>query len=261
MTCKCRGDYIMNEAALTLEGWYALHDFRSMDWNAWKRADDEERAGALEELHTFLQEWGSVEEEHKGSSAVYSIIGQKADFVFMHLRESLEEISKVETEFNKTTFAGYTHKAYSYVSVVELSNYLASGGGQDEDPMQNPHVKARLHPILPQSKHICFYPMNKKRDLNDNWYMLSKEERREMMRSHGLIGRSYAGKVKQIITGSVGFDDWEWGVTLFSDDALQFKKLVYEMRFDEVSARYGEFGSFFVGNLLHEQGFEDMLKL
>ncbi len=103
--------------------------------------------------------------------------------------------------------------------------------------------------------------MNKKRDLNDNWYMLSMDERKSMMRSHGLIGRSYAGKVKQIITGSVGFDDWEWGVTLFSDDALQFKKLIYEMRFDEVSARYGEFGSFFVGNLLDWEKAQEMLKV
>jgi chlorite dismutase len=103
--------------------------------------------------------------------------------------------------------------------------------------------------------------MNKKRDLDDNWYMLSMDERRTLMRSHGLIGRSYAGKVKQIISGSVGFDDWEWGVTLFSDDALQFKKLIYEMRFDEVSARYGEFGSFYVGSVLNEETFEDMLKL
>lgn len=249
----------MNEAALTLEGWYALHDFRSINWTAWKQADDEERAGALEELHTFLQQWGSIEEDRTGSSAVYSIVGQKADFVFMHLRESLEEINQVETEFNKTTFAEYTEKAYSYVSVVELSNYLASGNGGD--PKENPEVMARLQPILPKSKHLCFYPMNKKRDLTDNWYMLSMDERRSMMRSHGMIGRSYAGKVKQIITGSVGFDDWEWGVTLFSDDPLQFKKLVYEMRFDEVSARYGDFGSFFVGNLLNEQRFEDMLKL
>jgi hydrogen peroxide-dependent heme synthase len=80
--------------------------------------------------------------------------------------------------------------------------------------------------------------------------LVNMEDRMNMMRSHGMIGRSYAGKVKQIITGSVGFDDWEWGVTLFSEDVLQFKKLVYEMRFDEVSARFGEFGSFYVGNIL-----------
>ncbi|GAA0136577.1 heme-dependent peroxidase [Paenibacillus sp. YSY-4.3] len=248
----------MNEAALTLEGWYALHDFRSMNWTAWRAADDETRAVALEELHAFLQEWNSVEESKDGSTAVYSVVGQKADFVFMHLRETLEELNALENAFNKTTFAEYTVKSYSYVSVVELSNYLASGGG---DPKANPEVMARLQPTLPKSKYICFYPMNKKRDLSDNWYMLSMDERRAMMRSHGLIGRSYAGKVKQIITGSVGLDDWEWGVTLFSDDALQFKKLVYEMRFDEVSARFGEFGSFYVGNLLNEQLFEEMLKL
>ncbi|WP_018754072.1 hydrogen peroxide-dependent heme synthase [Paenibacillus sanguinis] len=248
----------MNEATLTLEGWYALHDFRTIDWAAWKAADDEERAGALEELHTFLQEWASLELDKNGSYAVYSIVGQKADIVFMHLRETLEELNALENAFNKTSFADYTLKTYSYVSVVELSNYLGSGDG---DPKANPEVLARLQPVLPKSNHICFYPMNKKRELADNWYMLSMDERRAMMRSHGMIGRSYAGKVKQIITGSVGLDDWEWGVTLFADDALQFKKLVYEMRFDEVSARYGEFGQFFVGNLLNAELLDEMLKL
>ncbi|WIV18593.1 heme-dependent peroxidase [Paenibacillus polygoni] len=248
----------MNEAASTLEGWYALHDFRSINWAAWRSADEEARAVALDDLQEFLQEWTSVEEAGNGSSAVYTIIGQKADFVMMHLRESLEDLNALENAFNKTTFARFTTKAYSYVSVVELSNYLA---GKDADPMQNPEIVARLKPILPKRQYICFYPMNKKRDLSDNWYMLSMDERKAMMRSHGLIGRSYAGKVKQIITGSVGFDDWEWGVTLFADDALQFKKLVYEMRFDEVSARYGEFGSFYVGSLLNPESFESMLKI
>lgn len=248
----------MNEAASTLEGWYALHDFRSINWAAWRSADEEARAVALDDLQEFLQEWTSVEEAGKGSSAVYTIIGQKADFVMMHLRETLEDLNALENAFNKTTFARFTTKAYSYVSVVELSNYLA---GKDADPMQNPEIVARLKPILPKRQYICFYPMNKKRELSDNWYMLSMDERKSMMRSHGLIGRSYAGKVKQIITGSVGFDDWEWGVTLFADDALQFKKLVYEMRFDEVSARYGEFGSFYVGSLLNPESFESMLKV
>ncbi|WP_410514130.1 heme-dependent peroxidase [Paenibacillus sp. BR2-3] len=250
----------MNEAALTLEGWYALHDFRSLNWTAWTAADDEERAVALDELNAFIQDWSSIEEAKEGSSAMYSIVGQKADFVMMHLRESLEDLNKLETAFNKTAFARFTFKAYSYVSIVELSNY-AAGGGDGGDPMQNPHVIARLKPVLPKSKHICFYPMNKKRELADNWYMLDMAKRRELMNSHGLIGRGYAGKVKQIISGSVGLDDWEWGVTLFAEDALQFKKLVYEMRFDEVSARYGEFGAFYVGNLLTPESFEEMLKL
>lgn len=248
----------MSEAVETLEGWYALHDFRSIDWQAWKRLSAEERAKAEDELYTMLAQWGETEQQKTGSTAFYTIVGQKADFVFMHLRETLEELNELELAFNKSAFSQYTTPAYSYVSVVELSSYMAKPG---TDPMQNPEVIARLKPILPKAKHICFYPMNKRRSGNDNWYMLSMEERREFMRSHGMIGRSYAGRVKQIITGSVGLDDWEWGVTLFSDDPLTFKKLVYEMRFDEASARYGEFGDFYVGNLLDTDKCRQMLRV
>lgn len=248
----------MSEAVETLEGWYALHDFRTINWPSWKYASDEERKQAIEELEQFMNDWQSIENDKQGSSAVYSIVGQKADFSFTHLRETLEELNELETAFNKTAFAQHLLPGYSYVSVVELSSYMAKPG---TDPMQDPHIAARLKPIMPKAKHICFYPMNKKRDGADNWYMLTMEERRNLMRSHGLIGRSYAGKVKQIISGSVGLDDWEWGVTLFSDDPLQFKKLVYEMRFDEVSARYGEFGEFYVGNLLDADKAKQMLKL
>lgn len=236
-----------NEAAKTLDGWYALHDFRTMDWTSWKLLTSDERQSIIHEFTGLLEKWGVAQKEGKGSQTLYSIVGQKADFMLMILRPTMEELNEIELEFNKSRLAEFTIPAYSYVSVVELSNYLASGDG---DPYENPHVRARLYPELPESKYVCFYPMDKRRSGNDNWYMLSMEERRNLMRSHGLIGRAYAGKVKQIITGSVGFDDYEWGVTLFSDDVLQFKKLVYEMRFDEVSARYGEFGSFFVGNRL-----------
>ncbi|RKP56147.1 heme-dependent peroxidase [Cohnella endophytica] len=237
----------MSEAAQTLEGWYVLHDLRSIDWQAWNAASAAEQDGALNELMSLVTEWQEVESRNEGSLGLYSIVGQKADLIFMHLRETLEELNAIENAFNRSGFARFTRKEYSYVSVVELSNYMAPPG---VDPLQIPEIVARLKPILPKSNHICFYPMNKKRDLQDNWYMLPMDDRKTLMRSHGMIGRGYAGKVKQIISGSVGFDDWEWGVTLFADDALQFKKLVYEMRFDEVSARYGEFGSFYVGNLL-----------
>ncbi|MBW7476635.1 heme-dependent peroxidase [Paenibacillus oenotherae] len=248
----------MSEAAQTLEGWYALHDFRTINWTAWKQADAEKRNAALDELQSLISEWKAAEDAKTGSTAFYSIVGQKADFVFMHLRETLEELNALEVAFNKTTFAQFTTPAHSYVSVVELSNYMAQPG---TDPLENPEIVARLKPILPKWRHICFYPMNKRREGNDNWYMLSMDERRAMMRSHGMIGRQYAGKVKQIITGSVGFDNWEWGVTLFAEDALQFKKLVYEMRFDEVSARFGDFGEFFVGNLLDGDGLNQLLSV
>lgn len=238
----------MSEAAQTLDGWYSLHDFRTMDWTLWKSVSSDERQAAIHEYLGMLEKWNVTQSNEQGSHALYSIVGQKADFMMMILRPTMEELNEIENEFNKSKLAEFAIPVHSYVSVVELSNYLPAG----EDPYQNPQVLARLYPILPKAKYVCFYPMDKRRQGNDNWYMLPMEDRRGMMRSHGMIGRQYAGKVKQVITGSVGFDDYEWGVTLFSDDVLQFKKLVYEMRFDEVSARFGEFGAFFVGNLLEE---------
>lgn len=236
----------MSEAAKTLDGWYCLHDFRSMDWAAWKTLSSDERQQAMFEFLNIVEKWNKTETAKQGSHAMYTIVGQKADIMFMILRRTMEELNEIEAEFNKTTLAEYMLPTYSYVSVVELSNYLPA----EEDPYQNPQILARLYPTLPKANHVCFYPMDKRRQGDDNWYMLPMEERKKLMYSHGKIGRQYAGKVRQIITGSVGFDDYEWGVTLFADDVLQFKKLVYEMRFDEVSARYGEFGTFFIGNIL-----------
>ncbi|WP_059104187.1 hydrogen peroxide-dependent heme synthase [Shouchella shacheensis] len=244
----------MNEAAKTLDGWYVLHDFRLIDWASWKQVPTEKRQQMLSEFQTMISKWEETEKQGGGSHALYSIVGQKADLMIMLLRPTMEELNEIENAFNKSGLAAYTVPAYSYVSVVELSNYLA--GESNEDPYQNPHVRARLYPELPRWKHVCFYPMDKRRDGDDNWYMLPMEARKDLMKSHSMIGRGYAGLVKQVISGSIGFDDWEWGVTLFSDDVLQFKKLVYEMRFDEVSARYGDFGSFYVGNILEASRIE-----
>lgn len=246
---------MMSEAAVTLDGWYCLHDFRAVDWTTWKMLSSDERQAAIHEFLNLIEKWNHTQSAKKGSHAIYSIVGQKADFMMMLLRPTMEELNEIENEFNKTKLAEYLIPTSSYVSVVELSNYLPA----DQDPYQNPEVLARLYPTLPKAKHVCFYPMDKRRQGQDNWYMLPMEDRRKLMYSHGMIGRKYAGKVKQIITGSVGFDDYEWGVTLFADEVLQFKKLVYEMRFDEVSARYGEFGSFFVGNILEEDRIHQFL--
>lgn len=247
----------MSEPAKTLEGWYCLHEFRSIDWTSWKQLSSDERAAAIQEFLSLVEKWNQVSEAKEGSHALYSIMGQKADFMIMLLRPTLEELHEIETAFNKSKLAEYTIPTYSYVSIVELSNYLPA----DKDPYEDPQVLARLYPKLPKWNHVCFYPMDKRRVGEDNWYMLNMEERSRMMRSHGMIGRQYAGKVRQVITGSVGFDDWEWGVTLFANDALEFKKLVYEMRFDEVSARFGEFGTFYVGNLLSEEKFHNFLSV
>jgi hydrogen peroxide-dependent heme synthase len=241
----------MVEPAQTLDGWYSLHDLRAMDWAAWKMLTNDERQAALHEFQGLMEKWNNVQKAEQGSHVVYKVIGQKADIMFMFLRPTMAELNDIETEFNKTKLAEFLIPTYSYVSVVELGSYMAKEG---EDPYENPHIRSRLYPILPQTDYICFYPMDKRRQGDDNWYRLEMDERSKLMYSHGMIGRQYAGKVKQIITGSVGFDDYEWGVTLFADDVLQFKKLIYEMRFDEVSSRYGEFGSFFVGHRLTEEG-------
>ncbi|WP_416147829.1 hydrogen peroxide-dependent heme synthase [Salipaludibacillus sp. HK11] len=245
----------MAEPAKTLNGWYVLHDFRKMNWAEWKKISSDERETIIAEFMKLIAKWDVTQSKFEGSHGVFSIVGQKADFMIMLLRPTMNELSELETAFNKTRLAEFTVSAYSYVSVVELSNYLAD----DKDPDQDPEIQARLKPILPKWDYICFYPMDKRRQGDDNWYMLPMEDRQTMMRSHGMIGRSYAGKVRQIISGSVGLDDWEWGVTLFAHDPLEFKKLVYEMRFDEVSARYGEFGTFYVGSLLDDDKIKPFL--
>lgn len=247
----------MVEAAETLDGWYCLHDFRTINWAAWKRLSSDERNAALQEFYEFLDEWEDKQMSKNGSYAFYSVVGQKADFVLMLLRPSMKDLNEIENAFNKTTLAEYTIPAYSYVSVVELSNYMAADDGSD--PYEDPRIKARLYPVLPKAEYMSFYPMDKRRQGNDNWYTLPMDERRELMKAHSYTGRKYAGKIKQIITGSIGFDDWEWGVTLFAEDVLQIKKLVYEMRFDEVTSRYGDFGSFFICSLLDKERFNQMM--
>jgi len=237
----------MNEAVSTIDGWYAWHDFRTVDWAAWKATDERTRQSAMEELRAFLHELTDDEQNRRGSYGQYAVAGTKADLFWLHMRPTIEELNIVKHRFQKTRFADFTAPTYSYLSVVELSSYLAKPG---VDIDTDAYLQGRLKPVLPKDRYVCFYPMNKRRLLQDNWYMLSMEERRDLMKSHGMIGRQYAGKVQQIITGSIGFDDWEWGVTLYAADSLEFKKLIYEMRFDEVSARYAEFGGFYIGTPL-----------
>jgi peroxiredoxin len=237
----------MSEPTQTMEGWYALHDFRTVEWSAWRDATNDQRAAALADwsAHTaWLREENTAD---KGSYGAFAIAGHKADLALVHFAATLQDLIDIKTRIAKTAMQRFLKPVYSYVSIVELSSQQAR---PDVDPHADPRLRSRLFPQFPEWPHICFYPMNKRRLPGENWYMLAREERGQLMMSHGMIGRTYAGKVTQIITGSVGFDDWEWGVTLFAPDPLQFKKLIYEMRFDEVSARYAEFGPFYVGTRL-----------
>lgn len=237
----------MVEPVETMDGWYSLHDFRTIDWTSWKLASEEERREAITDIQQLLAEWDETEEAKNGSHVLYNIIGQKADLMFMFLRPTTNELAAIETAINKSKMGEFLIPAHSYFSVVELSKYRPY---KEEHPELIPEVAKRLRPILPKWEHICFYPMDRRRYGDENWYTLEKDVRAKLLYEHSMTGRKYAGKVSQIITGSIGFDDWEWGVTLFAHDPLQFKKIVYEMRFDEVSSKYGEFGEFFVGNHL-----------
>lgn len=243
----------MAEPTYTLEGWHVLHDFRRVNWPLWQEASQEEREAALEGLLNLMAEWEGVEREGRGSYGVYQVITQKADLLFLNLREGLDDLLSLEERLNKSPFARFLLPAYGFYSVVELGSQTGP-----LDP-EAPYVKPRLTPRVPRSGYVCFYPMNKRRQGQDNWYLLPAQDRARLMKDHGETGRKYQGKVLQVISGAQGLDDWEWGVDLFSEDPVQFKKIVYEMRFDEVSARYGEFGPFYVGKRLDERALRAFL--
>jgi hydrogen peroxide-dependent heme synthase len=253
---------------LTLEGASTLHQMFRFRWRAWLNLDSFHRQRVLADATALLSplEVGSAE-GHPNQSAIYSLLGHKGDLMLVHFRDSFEELSRTEVALAKLELAEYLEIVHSYVSVVELGLYestsktyqaLEEKGFAPHSPEWNAEIKAvvdrqkaamapRLYPQIPGSKYLCFYPMDRKRGEAKNWYTVPMADRQRMMHEHGLIGRRYADDVRQVITGSIGFDDWEWGVDLFADDPVVFKKLIYEMRFDEVSAIYALFGAFYVG--------------
>jgi chlorite dismutase len=246
---------------LTVEGAPTLHQIFRIKWTAWNHTPAERRAEAVAEFARVLAEL----EQH--SSAAFSMLGHKGDLMLVHFRDSFDELNEIELTLARLDLAEFIEPVHSYVSVVELGLYestdkvyssLASRGIEpfseqwnaeiaDTLARQREAMRTRLFPEIPSSRYVCFYPMDRKRGEEKNWYQVPMAERKRMMREHGAVGRRYADSVKQIITGSIGLDDWEWGVTLFSDDMVVFKRLIYEMRFDEVSAAYALFGQFFVG--------------
>jgi chlorite dismutase len=241
----------MPEQPRTAEGWYALHDFRTVDWDAWRTAAAEERDRAIEEGVAYLDAHTALEDADEGATAAFSVVGHKADLLVMHLRPTVAALEAAERRLDRTALAGYLDQPASYLSVTEASGYSERAreyldGANDDAGLAN-YIDSRLYPDLPGAEHVCFYPMDKRRDPEYNWYDLPFEERADLMAGHGDIGREYAERVTQIITGSVGLDDHEWGVTLFADDPTAVKELLYEMRFDPSTSRYAEFGTFYFG--------------
>ncbi|HEY1580313.1 MAG TPA: hydrogen peroxide-dependent heme synthase [Terracidiphilus sp.] len=251
---------------LTLEGSAALHQFFRFDWKTWRSSADGARREIVDEFATLLHE---LEKSNDGKiqTGLFSQLGHKGDLILVHFRDSFEALNQVELNLAQTRFSEFLTPVHSYVSVVELGLYestrktyeaASSKGAEPFTPEWNTEVegslkrgaeamKSRLFPSVPDSKYLCFYPMDRKRGEQVNWYTVPFADRQRMMHEHGMIGRRYADVVKQIITGSIGMDDWEWGVDLFADDPVVFKKLIYEMRFDEVSAIYALFGQFYIG--------------
>jgi chlorite dismutase len=252
------------EVPETLEGWAVLHQMFRVRWAALKSLSLELRKKLADEAATVL---APREGRKEGPSALVHLLGHKADLMLIHFRKTFDELGQAEMQIARLGLSDHLEVTTSYVSIVELGMYdmtakiheelaargLKTGSDEFEKAFDEEMVKqrermvGRLFTEIPRRRQVCFYPMNKRRGETKNWYRVSFEKRAAMMREHGFIGRAYTGQVTQIISGSIGLDDWEWGVDLFADDPAVFKKLIYEMRFDEASADYAEFGPFYVG--------------
>jgi peroxiredoxin len=253
----------------TIEGWYSLHQVYKIN-RAAIRALGTRADAMLVELRSALRELARPAEG--GWTAAVRLIGSSADFMLIHFRPTLDALGDVERRWNAIPAAELLRPEYSFLSVTEAGLYAATAqlaaemearGGEIGDAAYraaigvriaaeraSEHVQRRLYPPLPDDMpYVSFYPMSKRRDPGANWYTMPIGARSELMRAHGLTGRRYAGRIQQIINGAVGFEEWEWGVKLFAKDPLDIKRLVTDMRFDEVSAKYALFGDFWVGKV------------
>jgi hydrogen peroxide-dependent heme synthase len=254
----------MPAVPLTVEGYSTLHQMMRFRWSAWRSLASPQRKEIVSEAIPVM---AGMEKNAHGQSAFFSLLGHKGDLMFLHFRESFDDLNRAELQLSQLRLSEYWEPTTSYLSIIELGLYdsttkiyktLADRGIEPHSEewkreieatlaRQREAMRPRLFPAIPPNRYACFYPMDRRRGEDKNWYTLPIEERARQMGEHGLVGRRYAGEVRQIITGSIGFDDWEWGVDLFADDPLVFKKLIYEMRFDYVSAVYALFGQFYVG--------------
>jgi hydrogen peroxide-dependent heme synthase len=261
---------------LTIEGYSVLHQMMRIRWAVWRQLRTDLKTEIVQEATDLLSQ---AEQSSSGQSAIFSLLGHKGDLMFVHFRSGFDELNKVELALARLRLNEYLEPTTSYLSVIELGLYesslktyreLAEKGIEPHSDewkqainetlaRQQEAMRPRLYPEIPKNKYLCFYPMDRRRGEDKNWYTLPMEERARQMSEHGLVGRRYAGEVRQIISGSIGFDDWEWGVDLFADEPLVFKKLIYEMRFDEVSAVYALFGHFYVGVRCPASGLGDLL--
>ncbi|HXN85579.1 MAG TPA: hydrogen peroxide-dependent heme synthase [Candidatus Binataceae bacterium] len=259
---KNRATPEMPATPLALEGFAVLHQMFRIRRASWRGLETAEQTRVIAQAAAHFNKLQGRED---GESGLFSQLGHKGDLMLVHFRRTFDELNQAEIEIANLELADFLEPTTSYLSAIELGLYEASvtiysdliaksiephsaewnSAIEAELARQREKIAPRLHPKIPPRRYLCFYPMDKKREGGDNWYRVDIERRRDLMRDHGMVGRRYAGQVTQIISGSIGFDDWEWGVDLFADDPMVFKKLVYEMRFDEASAAYAKFGPFY----------------
>ncbi|CAA9358328.1 MAG: Hemoprotein HemQ, essential component of heme biosynthetic pathway in Gram-positive bacteria, partial [uncultured Gemmatimonadaceae bacterium] len=255
----------------TVEGWYALHQLFRVDRALLRESGDAGAAALLDDGRRLLEALRAPAEG--GWTGLFDVIGSEADVMIVHFRPTLDAIGEAQRRLRDEPLSAALDPVYTFLSVTEAGLYhvtaelaraaAARGGAVGDDQYRaelaervraeqaSAHARRRLYPPLPADlPYVCFYPMSKRRAVRQNWYALTLDERSRLMQAHGTTGRRYAGRVQQVISGAIGLDAWEWGVTLFAKDPLDFKRIVTDMRFDEVSAQYAEFGEFFVGKAI-----------
>jgi peroxiredoxin len=250
----------------SLDSWHMLHRMFRFRRRAFDALSADRRRSIADEARAYLEAQAADPDADAGLA---QLLGHKSDLMVTHYAKSFDALGAAQTAFDKLALAEYVEPQTSYVSILELGLYEATGKIHADlrdrglkphsqewndafdaallEQASSPRNAGRLWAKIPQRRYVCFYPMDKKRGEDVNWYQLPYEDRARLMLDHGKIGRSFHGLVTQVISGSIGFDDWEWGVDLYADDPLVFKKLIYEMRFDEASAKYAAFGRFYTG--------------
>jgi chlorite dismutase len=250
----------------SLDSWHILHQMFAFRRRAFDALPASQRGEIVREARDYFEARAASPDSDAGLA---QLLGHKSDLMVTHYARTFDELGVAQIALDKLALSDYLEARTSYVSILELGLYEATGKIHTDlrdrglklhssewndafdaavlEQAAAPRNAGRLWAKIPQRRYVCFYPMDKKRGESINWYQLPYEDRARLMLDHGKIGRSFHGFVTQVISGSIGFDDWEWGVDLYADDPLVFKKLIYEMRFDEASAKYAAFGPFYTG--------------
>ncbi|MDC0201528.1 heme-dependent peroxidase [Verrucomicrobia bacterium] len=249
------------------EGWHVIHLFYQIDHTQWSLLSDDEQLKAKTDLSILIQE---IRSTPKTQLLSFSIVTPKADIGFMLLTDDLHLANSFEKQLTLALGADILTPSFSYLSMTETGDYMTTPEEYSENTLKadrnltegsdeyesalnefkshmSKYTNDKLYPNMPDWPVFCFYSMGKRRGEVFNWYALPFNERKRLMAEHGKVGRQWAGKIRQLITGSVGLDDSEWGVTLFANNSYDIKGIVYKMRYDEVSVKYAEFGDFYIG--------------